>query len=90
MKARIERERIPPGDDPQFHLKLGRGSLSDIEFTVQLEQLRHGAEHPELRTPETIRALDALGRAASSRTPTSTPSARASSSASSRAATATC
>ena len=43
MKARIERERIPPGDDPQFHLKLGRGSLSDVEFTVQLEQLRHGA-----------------------------------------------
>ena len=28
MKARIERERIPPSDDPQFHLKLGRGSLS--------------------------------------------------------------
>ena len=23
MKARIERERIPPGEDPQFHLKLG-------------------------------------------------------------------
>ena len=43
MKARIERERIPPGEDPQFHLKLGRGSLSDIEFTVQLEQLAHGA-----------------------------------------------
>ena len=28
-------------DDPEFHLKLGRGSLSDIEFTVQLLQLRH-------------------------------------------------
>ena len=24
MKARIERERIPPGEDPQFHLKLGK------------------------------------------------------------------
>src|SRR5205085_9459389 len=31
-KARIERERIPHGEDPQFHLKLGRGSLSDVEF----------------------------------------------------------
>ena len=40
MKARIERERIPPGEDPQFHLKLGRGSLSDIEFTVQLAAAR--------------------------------------------------
>jgi glutamate-ammonia-ligase adenylyltransferase len=62
MKARIERERIPPGDDPQFHLKLGRGSLSDVEFTVQLEQLRHGGAHPEVRSPETNRALSELER----------------------------
>jgi glutamate-ammonia-ligase adenylyltransferase len=41
VKARIERERIPAREDPQFHLKLGRGSLSDIEWTVQLLQLRH-------------------------------------------------
>jgi glutamate-ammonia-ligase adenylyltransferase len=58
-KARIERERIPPGEDPQFHLKLGRGSLSDVEFTVQLLQLVHGGEHPDVRVPGTI---DALGR----------------------------
>ena len=42
MKVRIEQERLAPGEDPEFHLKLGRGSLSDIEFTVQLLQLRHG------------------------------------------------
>ncbi len=60
MKARIERERIPPGEDPRFHLKLGRGSLSDVEFTVQLEQLRRGAQHPEVRTTSTLTALDAL------------------------------
>ncbi len=55
MKARIERERIPSQDDPQFHLKLGRGSLSDIEWTVQLLQLRH-------RVPGTgtMEALDSL------------------------------
>ena len=57
MKARIERERIPPGEDPQFHLKLGRGSLSDVEFTAQLLQLRHGARFPELRTTSTAAAL---------------------------------
>ncbi len=57
MKARIERERIPPGEDPQFHLQLGRGSLSDIEFTVQLEQLARGGEHPEVREPSTLGAL---------------------------------
>lgn len=42
MKVRIEQERIPRDEDPEFHLKLGRGSLSDIEFTVQLLQMRHG------------------------------------------------
>ena len=61
MKARIERERIPPGEDPQFHLKLGRGSLSDVEFTVQLLQLVHGGEHPDVRVPGTIDALERLG-----------------------------
>jgi [glutamine synthetase] adenylyltransferase / [glutamine synthetase]-adenylyl-L-tyrosine phosphorylase len=60
MKARIERERIPPGEDPQFHLKLGRGSLSDVEFTVQLLQLRHGAARPGVREPSTKEALAAL------------------------------
>ena len=60
MKVRIERERIPPGEDPQFHLKLGRGSLSDIEFTVQLLQLAHGAAHPEVRSAATIEALHRL------------------------------
>jgi [glutamine synthetase] adenylyltransferase / [glutamine synthetase]-adenylyl-L-tyrosine phosphorylase len=58
MKARIERERIPAGDDPQFHLKLGRGSLSDIEFTAQLLQLQHG-----VRATGTMAALDALAAA---------------------------
>lgn len=60
MKARIERERIPPNEDPNFHLKLGRGSLSDVEFTVQLLQLQHGARHPEVRTTSTIDALHRL------------------------------
>jgi len=60
MKARIERERIPPGEDPRFHLKLGRGSLSDVEFTVQLLQLQHGADHPEIRVTSTIEALREL------------------------------
>ena len=41
-KARIERERVPPTEDPAFHLKLGPGSLSDIEWTAELLQLQHG------------------------------------------------
>jgi glutamate-ammonia-ligase adenylyltransferase len=59
MKARIERERIPAGEDAQFHLKLGRGSLSDIEWTAQLLQLRHGIR--ATGTVETLHALAASG-----------------------------
>jgi [glutamine synthetase] adenylyltransferase / [glutamine synthetase]-adenylyl-L-tyrosine phosphorylase len=60
MKARIERERIPPNEDPRFHLKLGRGSLSDVEFTVQLLQLEHGARDPDVHATSTIGALHQL------------------------------
>jgi len=55
IKARVERERIPAGEDPTFHLKLGRGSLSDVEWTVQLLQLQHG-----VRAPGTMAGLHAL------------------------------
>jgi glutamate-ammonia-ligase adenylyltransferase len=57
IKARVEAERLPQGADPTRHLKLGRGSLSDVEWTVQLLQLLHGAEFPQLRTPRTLEAL---------------------------------
>jgi len=59
MKARIERERIPPSDDPQFHLKLGRGSLADVEWTVQLLQLRTGARGSGTR--DALDRLEAAG-----------------------------
>ncbi len=63
MKARIESERIPAGEDAEFHLKLGPGSLSDVEFTVQLLKLRHGGEHPELRGTETMGSIERLVKA---------------------------
>ena len=59
MKARVESERLPQGADPNRHLKLGRGSLSDVEWFVQLLQLQHGARVAELRTTSTLEALDA-------------------------------
>jgi [glutamine synthetase] adenylyltransferase / [glutamine synthetase]-adenylyl-L-tyrosine phosphorylase len=60
IKARVENERLPQGADPARHLKLGRGSLSDVEWVVQLFQLRYAALHPELRTLSTLDALDAM------------------------------
>ncbi len=59
IKARVEAERLPQGADPARHLKLGRGSLSDVEWFVQLLQLQHGARHESLRTTSTLRALEA-------------------------------
>ncbi|MDR0436574.1 MAG: bifunctional glutamine-synthetase adenylyltransferase/deadenyltransferase, partial [Propionibacteriaceae bacterium] len=41
-------------------LKLGPGGLADIEWTVQLEQLRHAAKVPELRVTSSRMALNAL------------------------------
>ncbi|MEX0797529.1 MAG: bifunctional [glutamine synthetase] adenylyltransferase/[glutamine synthetase]-adenylyl-L-tyrosine phosphorylase [Acidimicrobiia bacterium] len=60
IKARVETERIDPDEDPDFHIKLGPGSLSDIEFVTQLLQLKHGATNPHLQTTVTPKALGAL------------------------------
>ena len=63
IKARIDRERLPRGADPKTHLKLGRGGLADIEWTVQLLQMRHAADVPGLRTPRTLDGLAAAAEA---------------------------
>ncbi len=55
MKARVEHERIPARENPEFHLKLGKGALTDIEWTVQLLQLLSG-----VRSPSTMEALESL------------------------------
>jgi glutamate-ammonia-ligase adenylyltransferase len=59
IKARVDKERLPRGADPSTHLKLGRGGLSDIEWTAQLLQMQHGAAVPGLRTTRTLDALRA-------------------------------
>jgi glutamate-ammonia-ligase adenylyltransferase len=59
IKARVDTERLPRGADPATHAKLGRGGLADVEWAVQLLQLRHGYEVFDLRTPRTLDALSA-------------------------------
>lgn len=63
IKARVEAERLPQAADPARHLKLGRGSLSDVEWFVQLLQLQRGASVDGLRTTSTLHALEAAERA---------------------------
>ena len=60
MKARVDNERLPRGADRNTHTKLGRGALTDIEWTVQLLTMMHAHLHPALREPSTLQALDVL------------------------------
>ncbi|WP_459984225.1 bifunctional [glutamine synthetase] adenylyltransferase/[glutamine synthetase]-adenylyl-L-tyrosine phosphorylase [Nocardioides sp. AN3] len=63
IKSRVDAERLPRGADPATHLKLGRGGLADVEWTVQLLQLRHAHEALGLRTTRTLDALAAARHA---------------------------
>jgi glutamate-ammonia-ligase adenylyltransferase len=58
IKGRVDNERLPRGADPNTHFKLGRGGLADIEWTVQLLQMRYAGAVPGLRTTRTLAALE--------------------------------
>lgn len=57
MRRRVESHVKGNGDRA---LKLGRGGLRDIEFTVQLLQMVHGRTDPSLHVRGTLPALAAL------------------------------
>jgi glutamate-ammonia-ligase adenylyltransferase len=63
IKARVDNERLPRGADSLMHTKLGRGAVGDVEWAVQLLQLRHGFEVEGLRTTRTLDALEAAREA---------------------------
>ncbi len=69
LKARMEAERLPRGVDPARHTKLGPGGLADVEWAVQLLQLKHGHELPGLRSTTTLSALHAAHEAGLVTTP---------------------
>ncbi|MBV7363611.1 bifunctional [glutamine synthetase] adenylyltransferase/[glutamine synthetase]-adenylyl-L-tyrosine phosphorylase [Actinomycetaceae bacterium TAE3-ERU4] len=57
LKARMETERLPRAVNPRYHVKLGPGGISDVEWSVQLLQLSHVNECSGLRTTSTMSAL---------------------------------
>jgi glutamate-ammonia-ligase adenylyltransferase len=59
LRRRMEYERVPRGVDRSLHLKLGPGGLTDVEWTAQLLQLRHGDTTPSLRMTTTLPVLAA-------------------------------
>lgn len=46
------------------NLKRGPGGIVDVEFLVQMLQLKHGPRNPRIRLPNTLQALQALHDAA--------------------------
>ena len=59
MKRMIEKSLRSRGT-AVGNVKLGAGSIRDIEFIVQLLQLYHGASNRSLRSPNTLRAMSRL------------------------------
>ncbi|MCX7682744.1 MAG: glutamine synthetase adenylyltransferase [Anaerolineae bacterium] len=59
MKERTEAHLREKGRE-WGEIKLGEGSIRDVEFVVQYLQLIHGAEHPAVRCPNTLEALRRL------------------------------
>jgi glutamate-ammonia-ligase adenylyltransferase len=58
MRRRLEDSAVGGGD-----LKRGSGGIVDIEFLVQMFQLKHARGNPRLRTTNTLTALAELYRA---------------------------
>jgi glutamate-ammonia-ligase adenylyltransferase len=59
LKQRIEAQLRQRALD-WGEVKLGQGSIRDVEFVVQYLQLEHGAQRPELRSYNTLDALNRL------------------------------
>jgi len=60
-KIRVEANRRASGrPDRANDVKLSRGGIREIEFTVQLLQVVRGGHFPEIRTRPTLKALERL------------------------------
>ena len=63
IKARVDAERLPRGADRNTHTKLGRGALTDVEWTVQLLTMQNGQVSEGLRNTSTLAALQEMAAA---------------------------
>ncbi|MCH7504549.1 hypothetical protein IID04_02785 [PVC group bacterium] len=48
-------KNVTPG---KINAKFSKGALTDIEYAIQYLQLAHAHQHPKLRTPNTIQAME--------------------------------
>lgn len=59
VRMRMERE-LAHEDGRRLDFKVGKGGLADIDFMLQLIQIREGHQRPEFRIPGTRRLLASL------------------------------
>ncbi len=59
VRGRMEQE-LARKTAQRFNIKTGRGGIVDVEFLVQMLQLRYGQRFAALRQRNTLAALDAL------------------------------
>jgi glutamate-ammonia-ligase adenylyltransferase len=64
LKRRIEDRAEREGGDLR-NVKAGHGGIRDIEFVIQFLQLLNGGSLPEVRTPNTLDAIERLEKAGS-------------------------
>jgi glutamate-ammonia-ligase adenylyltransferase len=62
LRIRMENE-LGSGEPDRENIKTGRGGIVDIEFVVQMLQLRFGKDTEPLQTPNTYEAIEALAMA---------------------------
>lgn len=63
IKARVDAERLPSGADRNTHTKLGRGALTDVEWTVQLLTMQNVQVSENLRNTSTLSVLREMAAA---------------------------
>ncbi len=61
LRERMEKE-LAQEDKKGKNVKLGYGGLADIEFTLQILQLKHGHQYPRLRQPNTLKGLEVVAQ----------------------------
>ena len=59
LRMRMEQE-LAKETEGSYNIKTGRGGMVDVEFIVQYLQLKYGSEFPDIRSVNTIKALQAL------------------------------
>jgi glutamate-ammonia-ligase adenylyltransferase len=62
LKRKIERRALMSGED-RTNIKTGHGGIRDVEFIIQFMQLLNGGDLPNVRTTNTLEAIQFLEQA---------------------------